>query len=221
MKKIIFTLALVSFAMMSQAQIFVGGQVGFDSEKVKDDYKNSTLTIAPTIGYQFSEKFAAGVRINFSSYKEVDFKFQNDDDLITKTSAFGAELFAQYTFLSFGKFSVYADASVGFISGKQKGELGSQKEDMAKISGFGFDVIPVLAYNLTEKITLLANLNFLGLGFISSTVEDLQFDDKTVTNNFNVGVNSNNIITIGSDYNVNTGNLTTGGLISLGFICRF
>ncbi|MDR2907012.1 MAG: porin family protein [Bacteroidales bacterium] len=222
MKKIIFTLVLVSFGMMSQAQIFVGGQLGFTSDKTKDVEKTSMLTIAPMVGYQLSDKLAAGVRLNFTSVKGVQFKFMgSDDDLIIKAPLFGAELFAQYTFLSFGKFSVYADAGIGFGAGKGKVEFGDTKEDQSKVSIFGINVVPVLAYNLSEKITLLANLNFLELGFMSTTEKDLTVDPetKTTTTHFGLGVNTNNVASTGLSLDPDGNQI--GSPITIGFIYKF
>ncbi|MDR2907638.1 MAG: porin family protein [Bacteroidales bacterium] len=197
MKKIIFTAALVSFGMMSQAQIFVGGQLGFNSNstKFKSDKtdKVSALTIAPMVGYQLDDKLAAGVRLNLNTQKAIEFEANGSDDGIDKTTTFGAEVFAQYTFLQFDKFSVYAEAALGFASVKNKSELGDV-ENENKGSRFGFSVAPCLAYSITEQVSLIANLDFLSLGFTSTKSGDVK------NGAFNIGVNGLSPVTIGLIY---------------------
>ena len=224
MKKIIITVALVTFAMASQAQIFVGGQLGFRSytesntPKDKDKEKELSITrfnIAPTIGYQLNEKLAVGVRIDFLTRKQTNFdevwvSSDKYEDLVRKNSGFGFEVFGQYTFLNLDKLFVYAEAGIGFGTGKATREAGSVEwiKSEEKITNFGINIVPVLGYNLTERITLLANLNFMSLGFNSVTEEDVKTKNKTHISDFGLNINSNNI--------------TRGGILfQVGCIYRF
>jgi hypothetical protein len=231
MRKITLIVALVSFAMASQAQIFVGGSLGFNTQggkykpKSGSDYKFDRTTafeIAPMVGYQLDEKLAAGLRINFASVKETEFSNGSDKDYIYKDPVFGAELFGQYTFYTQGKFSVYAEAGIGFSSSKPKSGFEGNLEGYYRYSTFGLNIKPVLAYNLNDKITLLCNLNFMGFGFNSMTRKD---DDgnKQTNNAFGLNVNTNKLVKVGADIDLTTtpwDPIIYTGHISIGFIYK-
>jgi hypothetical protein len=213
MKKIIITLAFASFALASQAQLFVGGQVGFNSNSRKFDgdktRSSSSFTLSPTIGYQLDEKMAIGARINFGTAKNTTFKWFGDNDRVTKFTGFGLEVFGQYTFLELGKFSAYADAGLRFGLSKAKTTTGSETSESNPLTGFGLNIRPVLAYNLSEKITLLANLNFMGFSFDVTTEKHLNNDNKKTTEtDFGLNVNSNDVI-------------SGGNVLTIGMIYKF
>jgi len=215
MKKITITLALVFSTMMLQAQVFIGTQLGFNSTtetlkpNVGDEQKkgSTAFSVGAMAGYQLNEKFAVGARLNFMLQNETLFKFIGDDNLVTKGTVFAAEAFCQYTFVRFGKFSVYADAGIGFGTGSAKMSFGSSSEDLLKMNVFGINIAPVLAYDLSEKVTLLASLNFLGFGFTSTNSEDPQTKNKKTENKF--------------DFNVNSDDVATVSTLKIGFIYRF
>jgi len=217
MKKITLILTLVFLTTMLQAQLFIGTQLGFNSttETLKPNVGNeqkersTTLTIGAMAGYQLNDKFAVGARLNYMFQNETIFKyFGMDDDFVTKSTVFAAEAFCQYTFARFGKFSVFADVGIGFGTGNAKMSFGSSSEDLRKMNVFAIGIRPVLAYDLSEKITLLANLNFLGFGFTSTTKEEFYPNkNKTTENEF--------------DFNLNSDNIATVSALTIGFIYRF
>ncbi len=231
MKKIIIATAFVTFAGISHAQIFVGAQLGFNNTKAtyepnagsKQELKTVSYTIAPMVGYRFNDKFAVGLRPAYASQKEIYPKYLGgNDDREEKTTLFGFDALAQYTFIQLNKFSVYAEAEVGFGKGKETYSLGSTTEDLNELTLWGINVKPVLAYDLTKKIRLIANLNFLSLGFASTTVKDLQRKDKETVKEFNFSFSSADITTVGLEVlNNGTGGIGTAGFIRIGFLYTF
>jgi hypothetical protein len=198
MKKIIFTLAIASFALTSQAQIFVGGSVGFNTNggKFKPESGDNTksprstaFNISPTVGYQYSEKIAFGARINFDNNKT---KVFGDKDRVTSTTTMGLELFGQYNFLEFNKVFVYADAGLGFSRSSGKTKEGSVSVKGNPTTSIGLNIKPVLGYNLNEHITLLAELQFMGFGFNTSVTKQEKVG-KTTHSSFGFGVNANHV----------------------------
>ncbi|MDR2907455.1 MAG: hypothetical protein LBU91_05655 [Bacteroidales bacterium] len=207
MKKIIITLTFSLFAILSYAQFFVGGQLGFNSTintakpnvGIEQKTRNTAFAIVPSAGYQFKNKFALGLRPNLMLQNETAVNyFGSNDDYKTKSMIFAFEAFGQYTFVKFGKWSIYADAGVGLGKGKSKMTYGSSSEDLLETTIWGINIKPVLAYDLSEKIKLLANLNFLGLVFTSTKIEDQQTTSKTTENIFDFSVNTDNLFTIGA-----------------------
>jgi hypothetical protein len=199
-----------------QGEWIVGGQLGFnsDTDKFKPDTGSvkkisttSTLTIAPMVGYQVSEKFAIGTRINFLSRKDTEFGSNDEVSILT---TLGFDIFGQFTFLEIGNFFVYADASFGFGSLKEKVTVGSITNESNPTTYFGLNVRPVLAYSVSKKITLWANLNFLGLGLNSVSEKNLHTKDKLTTTLFGLNFNNNEIFKFG-----------TGTPFQIGCIYRF
>ena len=55
MKKILLSLAALAFAATMNAQVWIGGEVGFTTNHTNDsDHTAMELTIAPDIGYSLS-----------------------------------------------------------------------------------------------------------------------------------------------------------------------
>ena len=73
MKKVLLTLTAIAGltiaanAQTEQGKIMVGGQVGFQTSKVKDtDFKNNSFSINPTVGYFVSDNLAIGTGIGYN-----------------------------------------------------------------------------------------------------------------------------------------------------------
>ena len=208
---------LVAFAMMAQAQIYVGGELGFNTSgskfvpKTGDVVKaprTTTFSIAPVAAYQFNEKIAFGARIGFDRETTTRFKWSGNDDRKDVTTMFGLGVFANYTCLQFGNFSVLTEASLAILFANGKRKLGSNTDDLWKGSGFGIGITPVLAYDLNEKIRLICQLNFLNFGFNSmSSRTPANSDDKEVENSFG--------------FNFNSGNVASLNAITIGFLYKF
>ena len=217
MKKFMITTMLVAFAMMAQAQIYVGGELGFNTSgskfvpKTGDVVKaprTTTFSIAPVAAYQFSEKIAFGARIGFERETETIFKWSSDGDLKDVTTMFGLGVFANYTCLQFGKFSVLTEAGLAILFANGKRKLGSNTDDLWKGTGFGLNITPVLAYDLNEKIRLICQLNFLTFGYNSmSSRWPANSDDKTVGSSFGFNFNSDNVASLNA--------------ITIGFLYKF
>ena len=66
MKKLLMTLvASVAIAVSANAQVFVGGSVGFGSVKVAGGDSEVTYKIVPEVGYNFNKNWAIGLKIGY------------------------------------------------------------------------------------------------------------------------------------------------------------
>ncbi|MCQ2322235.1 MAG: hypothetical protein MJZ47_01290, partial [Bacteroidales bacterium] len=86
MKKVFLTLSLVAAAFFCQAQLFIGGDLGFGMtggnvsgsiNNVTETYdlpKTTTFEIVPTIGFMFDESIGIGLDFGYgiSNFKEKD-----------------------------------------------------------------------------------------------------------------------------------------------------
>ena len=196
MKKLFITLALAAATFVgANAQLFVGGDLGVQvqatkqDDKVKDDV-NWGFSIDPKIGYELSDKLSAGAYIS-SGYTSTE-----DKILDTKSSAFnwGILPFVRYNVINFGKFGIAAEATVG-VAGVHYDNGNNNPSDIT----LGINVAPYLTYAYDEHWEFEAGLSFLSLGYnFTSHNPDQSGVENTYTHNFGLGVDLDNIATLGA-----------------------
>jgi hypothetical protein len=189
MKKVILTMFVAVCGLgFANAQIYLGGSVGFSTNNSKPEKGNKTsqssFSFAPEVGYSLNQDVDLGLKFNLSNKKMVD---------KSKNKAWSVAPYVNYSLVSFGRFSVWEHGELFF---------GEAEISKAKNMSFGLNIQPVLKYDLSDNFLLLANLNFLNVGFSQTKYKN----DKTDTN-LSLGVNTNNV--------ANTGN------IAIGFLYKF
>ena len=195
MKKLFIALVFVATGLVANAQLFVGGNIGFSSSNgnqeitttttfgnqqdtdinITYDNRVSTFTIAPTVGYMMPDVMGFGATIGFTKKTEktctnAEKKEFNDKNM---ESTFAFTPFFRYVFGDFGKIKLYADAKLPleFGSSKSKYEVTNNnkteiKEDKGpKEFGIGFYIQPAFTYQFNEHISFNAELGLLSLGF--------------------------------------------------------
>lgn len=150
MKKIMMTLAAIAVAATMNAQGYVGGSLGFTSDKKHDGKVTTTgFAIAPEIGYNLDDKMAVGVALGFGYSKEKDERVDPSTE-VSKTT-FNIKPYLRYQAFEVGKVNVFVDGGLNFA-------LASQK-DYKPAMDFGLFVTPGIAYNVTDKWSIVAKLN--------------------------------------------------------------
>ena len=204
MKKIILT-ALVAVATLSaNAQVYVGGALGFQGRTNKvaaptatdrDATKNetmSTFTLAPEVGYSINEKWDVGIALN------MQFKNKKQGNNI------GGEIYGRYNYLKTGIASLFVEFAAGINTAKkyygkdneayEVDESGNAKAVNGTIFGFGFR--PGVKIALSEKVCLVAKTGLIGAQFANEKARSLkdrkgdQIYDKA---SFGIGVNNSDI----------------------------
>mgnify|MGYP002471545657 CR=1 FL=1 len=144
MKKLILMAAMMVATLAVNAQVYVGGSLGFESVKEhKDADALSSFSIKPEAGYNLDENWAVGIQLGFSSI---------DIDEDNSVSTFEVAPYARYTFAKTGIASFFVDGGIQFIS------YGS---DM-KGSTFGIGVRPGIKLAASKKVDVIAKLGYLG-----------------------------------------------------------
>ena len=198
MGKKVFGLLLFAFLTMmaSNAQIYIGGSMDFytsggsdsDGTTTTDKPTTSGFDFSPMVGYELSDVMSAGVRFSIGSgaYKEKDPEFKYS------VTNWGMGLFGRYQALEFGNFSLLAHAELSFGGNSASSTLGGTTTKQGSSSTFGFNVYPVVSYNLTDRISIQAAIEFLELGFNSTTLRPDPDDTKIkeTTSGFDFGVNN-------------------------------
>lgn len=177
MKKIVALLLLAVASLSAYAQdCFVGGSFGFD----RDFTENQTaFTIAPEIGYKFDSKWAAAVSLayNYDYTKGV------------KTNVFSINPYVRYTYFATDNNLVNLFVDGGFGVGFGKAKYEDVSGDSMTVWNIGFK--PGVAFNLTEKFSIVAHMGFLGYEGCNDAAEAAGVDKKFGLNfdtmNLNLG----------------------------------
>ena len=227
MKKIVMTLVAAAMATAMNAQVYVGGSLGFSFGKDKTEYRESGLTFTdetktssieflPEIGYNLNDNMAVGVAFGLSYDK---YEVPVVDEVYTKTTkgtVYKFNPYFRYYFAKWDKVSLFADAQLGIGFGK------TTKENLVEIGGYklmestdvksqqySFAIVPGIAYTPTEKISIVAKLG-KGLGFWHEQTKTpdtyyvnhvpYTYDIKNTSNDF--GLNLKTLgLTVGVYYN--------------------
>ena len=172
MKKIaVSMLILTSVAYTSQAQkgtLLVYGTLGINSVKDPEDNKHTEFSINPGFGYQFSNKWTAGVVGGYSRDKQSPATGNG-----TKISSYKAGAFARYIQVLNAIFSIYGQADFYYHG---------SKDQEIKHNGFGTVIVPVVGINFTKCMAL--NISFGGASFETDKVKDADKSTKTFDFNF-------------------------------------
>ncbi|MDR2271614.1 MAG: porin family protein [Sphingobacterium sp.] len=152
MKKALLTLAAIAGltiaanAQTEKGKIMVGGQVGFQTSKVKDtDFKNNSFSINPTVGYFVSDNWAVGTGVGYDWSKN-----ETNKDNSTKRDAFQVSPFVR-KYSANGPLRFFAQLSVPMSWGKTTTEETSVKSE-SKFENYGVELAPGMAYFPTSKI---------------------------------------------------------------------
>lgn len=132
MKKIVMFLFVVMVALSVKAQVYVGGTVGFWHN---DDADATTFTLAPEVGYNFSEKWAVGAVLEFAHSK-----VSKDD--------------SRYSYYENKLIRLFVDGGLGFSTYKVDGS--------DSVSGFEIGFKPGISIKLNKNFNLVAKCGFLG-----------------------------------------------------------
>lgn len=156
MKKVLL-LAVVLFASLNaSAQFYVGGSVGFGSVKpVGGNDSEFTFRILPEFGYNLNDQWAIGAVLGYQKgfpYEGLnlgrgDFSAQYQ---YSKTEIFQISPYVRYFPVEFDTVKLFFDGGITFGSVKDAG------------TQFSLGIRPGLAINLSDEISFVTHLGFLG-----------------------------------------------------------
>lgn len=209
MKKTLLFILALSFITNLTAQTFVGGSIGFDNTSGKqttkygsntniiDSKTTNNFTLAPMIGYMINDAFAAGVEFSIISTNVNDNK---ETPTINTSSSWSVSPFVRYYFYKINKFTVYGQLNFNVGGSQDKQKVGDITIESPLHSFVGVNFFPALEYNLSDRVGLFANLNFLSFGYNSliSKSTSVSFgdniEDKYTTNFFYFGADTSNLL---------------------------
>lgn len=178
------TLAAVAVAATMNAQVWVGGELGFAASHVNgSDNTDKTLTIAPEIGYNLSDNWSVAVALGYSYASSQAIANLGSFDNV---NTYAIKPYARYTFVKSGNFSAFVDGGINYATIHVKGADNNFNQ-------FGVSVVPGLAYAVSDKVTLVSHLGS-GLYYNHTWMKDFAH-----VNDY--GLNLFNGISFGAYYN--------------------
>lgn len=173
MKKLLLAVVLfaTTIASAQKGSILLGGNVGYSSEKIGES-KLENFEFSPKVGYQFAEKWTAGVEGSIMSVKTTG---------LDKTEKYKVGGFVRYSVPLSELFSVFADLGAGY-----------QNTSVNNAKGMYANLTPALFINMKRGFGLnfsIGGINYDNLdGKNDPRQERIGFDfGKT----FNIGVSKN------------------------------
>lgn len=179
MKKLFLSMAIVFVCLTAGAQMYVGGEAYFWREWQKG-LNNTTFRIAPEVGYNLNDKWAVG------TYFEYQYKYDNPRTAIAAkeiSNVYWIAPYARYTFAKFGPVNLFVDGVFGLATYKIKTNGVSGNAHNA----WAVDLAPGLTVNLTERLSFIAKVGFLGY------INNDDMDKLYSRNGFGFGVDGNSV----------------------------
>ena len=227
-KNIIFVFAIMFLTATSgYAQFFIEGSVSANfSEKENDGTTDkssiSYFGISPKAGYWLNDRWAIGAGLSYSRLAE-EYSYTVITEYVNErlTPMLEFSVFSRYQLLRNGKWAVLAECS--FDVGRETSETKNESVTGAKesMTTFGINVFPLITYDLTDRISLVAGCDFMKVGFASKTLK-IEYPEMDNDNNTIIG-NGNKIKETTNRFYFGAGSTVFNSLadISVGFIYNF
>ena len=146
MKKFLVAAIMAIMSLGAFAQDwYAGGSVGFWRNSGKNE---TTFNILPEIGYNLTNKVAVGAVVGYS---------YNYFDKVNR-HLIEIDPYLRYSFYKNSRINVFVDGGVDLGFGVSKVDHHSSKT--AVVFGVGFK--PGIAYNFTDRFSIVAHVGFLG-----------------------------------------------------------
>lgn len=195
------------FCVSLNAQFFVGGNFNLNTSggstdngtTTTDDPSSFNFNLSPKIGKFLSEKIAVGAALNVTFSRT---KTPGINEIISKSSTYGIVPFLRYYAIKMDKFSVFGQGNIGLSFSGSSTKVGGTSTDGPTTTNIYLNVMPGLAYDVNDKLSLETSLNILSFGYYNTTVKNGSVKDKT--SSFNFGAGLSNVVSVG--------NLTIGAI---------
>ena len=153
MKKFLLMVVVALTTLTANAQFYVGGELGVWQDT---DADQTTLTIAPGLGYEFNEKWAAGGEVVFSMMTDNYTKFAIAP--YARWSFFESNRVKLFLDMGFGVSVTNFDYDVIDVEDAENGDIEADDD----VTGFRIGVQPGIAFKLNDHFSVLAKVGFLG-----------------------------------------------------------
>lgn len=209
MKKVLFMLAFAGMAMAANAQLILGGQIGFGANSGTDNVnanaplaaynaptgKVMNFTLAPTISYVLNEKMQVGVSLEYTlgsvtNYTPAAYALGKEDWQKLSSTTITIAPYFRYYVANHEKLNFFCEAQLGLgISPRDKGHaydntltptVDQDIKGGTSTTMLGLVITPGVNYRINDHLSADIYVDLAGLAFI-----------HTATKNYGAVVNGN------------------------------
>ena len=194
MKKIFMMAVMAVAALTANAQVWVGGEVGFTSSHVNGLGTEKNFTLKPEIGYSLNDKFDVAMEIGYAFSSDKLHKKLGGQKFNANT--FEVKPYVRYKFVKAGNFFAFVDGGINYATTHYNTLPKNENE-------FGVSIVPGIAYSVSNKVTLVSHLGE-GLYYNHQWMKDGEKNGYTYEGYHinNVGFRLLNSITFGAYVNL-------------------
>ena len=158
MKKVFLATIVAMGSLVANAQMWVGGAVGFNIEDPDVGDKITSITIAPEIGYSLNEKWDLAAAFNFSHEKQGKIK----------DWGWTIEPYARYTFAEVGIAKFFVEGAVAYGS-EEKTIVNELTGKTSTADGWQFvvGVRPGIKVDVNDNLAVVTKLGILGYKYVN------------------------------------------------------
>ncbi|MDR1666182.1 MAG: hypothetical protein LBS03_00600 [Bacteroidales bacterium] len=214
MKKIIILFAMIwaTATLVNAQQLFLGGSLGVEFASYNAKSGGTTLdgpfqlglTITPKVGFYLNEKLAVGMQagIGLASVKVAKGHFYPDgtinsgDDYTESSFSWEVTPFVRFNLVEVNKFAFLLEGGLGIYGNSNKFKSGSHTTDKPSIFGFGLEALPILSYNVSERLSIEVSSDILRFAVGRETETDKSTSPKTKgsATYFGLGANTASVL---------------------------
>lgn len=148
MKKFFAIAAVAMMALTANAQVWVGGNIGFSFDKAtKNADETTTVAIQPEIGYNLNEDWAVAIGLGYIT-TNMDGEGGKSDK---NSTAFTVSPYARYNACKMGNVTLFVDGGLEYTTFNNDG--GNQ---------ISVGLRPGIAVSANEKISFVAHTGWFG-----------------------------------------------------------
>ena len=175
-----FFILLASVYTAGNAQYFVEGRLGVryhsDISMFNDVPPNFYLNVSPLAGYRINNKMAVGTKASLIRQKEtgmmIDKDTGNEVEFELSRPGWSLAVFARNKLWGTKKISFLVESSLF-----RSGDSFIRKKETIVIEGttyssFGINMLPLVTFELSDRLSLIAACEFLSLDLSSRTTSD-------------------------------------------------
>jgi hypothetical protein len=159
-------------AAASNAQFFIEGNLGVNYSSGKNESgdiltaKSSGfgITVSPKVGYWLNDRMAVGIGISYGTQNAKNGEGQEEQLTKIANPQFELSVFGRYQLFRKEKFAILAECSMGMRKIGNKIQSNSTTTSTTTNAIF-ISAYPILEYDLTERLGIIAICDFFGLGY--------------------------------------------------------
>ena len=174
---------IAAAAVSANAQTWIGGSLGFNTEKTTVDGEKlssgTSFEIAPEVGYSLNENWDVAIKLGYTYSSEKSMTFSGYK-ATGNYNAFEINPYVRYTFVKAGNFFAFCDGGVAYSTG----HISNIDKNLNQ---FSVGLNPGIGYKVSPKVSLVAHIG--DLSYTYSWWDDLKNNafNLNLTNSISFG----------------------------------